>query len=99
VTEGTDIPQTEPSDEQRTSRGRFLKRMGVFVAAAVGAGTLAKSAFANGVCCWNSSCPTCGVDGSPGHQCLCPCGGGNDYCWSLSCFKDSTGGCLSSCPC
>lgn len=84
--------------EKTTSRGRFLKRLGLTLAAAVGvAGALASSALATpGQCC--KDCGQCGSCGSGKCYCFCDCSGiGQSYCWTAS------QGCLSSgcvsCPC
>jgi hypothetical protein len=81
-----------------TSRGKFLKRLGVTLAAAIGvAGALASSALATpGQCC--KDCGQCGSCGSGKCYCFCDCSGiSQSYCWTAS------QGCLSSgcvsCPC
>jgi hypothetical protein len=73
--------------ETPTSRGRFLKRLGVTVAAAVGAGALAKNAFASELCCANSSCGSC----SGGFFCSCSCSGCVAICLAP--------GQCTACPC
>ena len=99
--------ETKPIEEEgteleaagsTTSRGRFLKRLGLTLAAAVGvAGALASSAFATtGQCC--KDCGRCNSCGSGKCYCFCDCSGiGSSYCWTAS------QGCLSSgcvsCPC
>lgn len=79
----------------KSNRRRFVRMLGVTLLTAVGAGALASGAFAAGPCCWNAGCPDCATQ--QGHQCWCPCPTGG-YCWSESCFLNTTGGC-SSCPC
>jgi hypothetical protein len=66
--------------EKRTGRMRFLKQLGVTLAAAVGAGAFASAARATaGLCCRDCSrCPSCGTG-----QCYCYCdctGIGESYC-------------------
>jgi hypothetical protein len=78
--------------EVRTSRTRFLKQLGVTLAAAVGAGVFAGRARATpGQCCYNCGCGGCG-----GSNCYCHCdctGIGDSYCLT------SNAGCLASGHC
>lgn len=98
-----DSDNTEPDDHEHThdtsSRRSFLRRLGVTFAAAVGAGTLAKAAFATlNQCCYNcSSCGQCDTFHPEKCYCLCDCGSSGSYCWTVStgCL---TGGCVG-CPC
>jgi peroxiredoxin len=96
-------PIDQPNDDERaaephSSRGQFLKRLGITLAAGVGvAAALASSARAgSGQCCID--CGTCGSCGGTNCFCFCDCSGiGKSYCWTAS------QGCLSSgcvgCPC
>jgi hypothetical protein len=85
----------EKEQNERTSRSRFLRQLGVTLAAAVGAGALAARANAfPGDCCINCGCGSC--DG--GCYCFCDCSGiGQSYCLQHS------SGCVSQgctiCPC
>jgi hypothetical protein len=78
----------------KSSRKRFLRQLGMTLAAAIGAGTFAKSAFAFNNCCKNcASCGTC----SGGCWCFCDCSGAGtqSYCSTVSCLS---AGCVT-CPC
>ncbi len=87
---GDNANETESeSDNQnestsRTNRVRFLKQLGVTLAAALGAGAFASAARANaGQCCRN--CPQCGPCVKSGWTspcyCFCDCTGiGSSYC-------------------
>jgi hypothetical protein len=90
-----EAPQEEP---RPTSRRRFLRSVGVTLLAAVGAGALAKSAFAiEGQCCRDCSCGTC-MDGC---YCTCDCGSAGTYCYTGSggCILSSSTPCGHLCPC
>lgn len=84
-------------ETEKTSRPRFLRQLGVTLAAALGVGVFAKQAFASTLCCWDSGCATCNVNATtPGHHCSCDCFPG---CWNDSpCISDESHGCIS-CPC
>jgi len=86
------------TSEGRSTRGRFLKRVGMTLAAAVGvAAAYAAPAYAAGNCC--KDCGRCGTCASGKCFCWCDCSavGGQSYCWTAQ------SGCLSSgcvpCPC
>src|SRR6266496_1142283 len=92
---GDEIVKTE--SDPRTTRARFLRRVGALAAVGLGASTFARSAHAQPtICCLNSSqCPSgCGPQGtSPGWWCTGACGG---CCLCL----DTTDNCKSfNCPC
>jgi hypothetical protein len=79
-------------NENMTSRGRFLKRLGATLAAAVGMGVFASTARATaGQCC--KDCNRCGQDSNcNGSRCYCFCDCdsiGPSYCLT------SSAGCLS----
>ncbi len=91
------------TDAPRSSRGKFLKRLGLTLAAGIGvAGVLASSAFATpGRCCVVSGDTNCTQTGcgscSGGCICKCDCTGiGESYCWTGHCL--SPGQCVN-CPC
>jgi hypothetical protein len=84
--------------KEQFSRTRFLRRLGVTLAVAVGAGVLAKPAFAVGNCC--RDCNRCVSCGESACYCWCNCSGTGtgDYCWEVP------AGCLVAqhciqCPC
>jgi len=77
----------ESETEKPTSRRRFIKQLGMTVAAVVGAGALAKNAFASPLCCYDTSCPSC----PGGHYCRCSCPGCVAACLA-------PGNCIP-CPC
>jgi hypothetical protein len=82
-----------------TSRVRFLRQVGVTLAAAVGAGALASAAKASGNCCATSGDPHgCGSCGTGKQFCWCNCSaaGTNSYCWPGGCV--TIGNCIA-CPC
>jgi hypothetical protein len=86
--------ETDPQEaaESRSSRVKFLRRLGVTLAAGVGAATFASVAHAAGRCCHDCSCGTC----QGGCRCFCNCGGiGDSYCWTSVCLAS---GCVG-CPC
>ncbi|MGE5105758.1 MAG: hypothetical protein ACM3NZ_13490 [Betaproteobacteria bacterium] len=88
----------EPKEEARTTRPRFLRQLGVTLATAVGAGILARTAFAaEGQCC--RDCDNCGHCGGDSCWCTCQCSSGN-YCFTgvgAACIAPN-GGCIT-CPC
>lgn len=77
----------ESQSEQPTTRTRFLKGLGMTVAAVVGAGVFAKNAFADPLCCSDPSCPSC----PGGNWCSCSCPGcvavclGQGHCIACPC--------------
>jgi hypothetical protein len=80
-----------------TSRKHFLRRLGITLAVAVGAGTFVQSAFAVSNCC--TACADCTAcwNGYWGCLCSCQCPDGNSYCWvSGPCLDTQT--CVQ-CPC
>lgn len=84
--------------ESRTSRGRFLRQVAATVAAAVGAGALASSAYAVGQCC--PSCTQCNSCGFQKCYCHCSCGGiGESYCLSTDAGCLDEGGSCIPCGC
>lgn len=88
--------------EKRTSRGRFLRQVGVTLAAAVGAGKLASAAFAlGGNCCSSSGDPhNCGSCGTGRQYCFCDCtaAGTPSYCYQAASGCLAVGHC-TPCPC
>jgi hypothetical protein len=74
VVEGSEkesLMHDSEQNEKRSSRSRFLRQLGVTMAAAVGAGALAARASAfPGDCCYDCSCGTC----NGGCWCRCDCG-------------------------
>lgn len=79
-------------NEARYGRGRFIRQVGLTLAAAVGAGALASNAYATLNCCQQncrSDCP----GGTAAHWCVCT-GISQDYC---GCFVPSQN-CISG-PC
>jgi hypothetical protein len=83
-------------NENRTSRGRFLKQLGLTLGAAVGVGALAAPAFANpGTCCYDTTCGSCGSEGW--FWCRCQCFDYN-YCWTSEHACRGSFQCFS-CPC
>lgn len=95
-------PPDPPRTEAKTTRGRFLKRLGVTLAAGIGvAGILASTASASaGHCCRNcSQCGSCG-DKMNGCYCLCDCTGiGSSYCIQTSSWCQAPGDPCPMCPC
>lgn len=81
--------------ENRRSRKRFLKQLGVALAAAIGFGALASSAYAAGNCCYDPSCGDC----TGGKYCFCDCSAAGEPSY---CFTQPPGcvttGCVQ-CPC
>lgn len=67
-------------NESRYGRGRFLRQIGLTLAAAVGAGALASNAYATLNCCParpENNCPTC----PQGNKFYCVCTGiSENYC-------------------
>jgi hypothetical protein len=96
--EGRDLIEQDQQVEvaPRSSRKRFLRQIGVTMLAAVGAGALARSAFATNNCCANSSCGVCQTSQGNGLYCFCSCPGGGSYCSSICIIGGS--GCVM-CPC
>jgi hypothetical protein len=98
--EATDLGGATHEDtaEVRSTRSRFIRQVGMTLAAAVGFGALAARASASPFrCCPDSSCGSC----SGGTYCLCDCSGTGtqSYCWQIQqgCIP-SGGGCIA-CPC
>lgn len=85
----------------RINRGRFLRQVGVTLAAAMGAGALASHAFAApGQCCEEPGCGECdrcgGTETNPACICYCDCTGiSESYCWPDHCVDNT---CIP-CPC
>lgn len=84
--------------ENTSTRGSFLKRLGITLAAGVGVA----AAFASGAladpnrCC--TDCAQCGNQGCAGTACHCHCdcsGIGESYCWFAG---PCTTSCIN-CPC
>jgi hypothetical protein len=77
------------TSERPASRRRFLKKAGVLLAVAVGAGALVQSASATVLCCGDTSCGhgNCGDK----YPCTCDCGSCFDLC-------QGAGQC-TACPC
>lgn len=82
----------EREGAQSLSRGRFLRRLGVFAAAGLGAGVLARPAYAIGRCCRQPCDPgeTCnepnhtyGCNGC-GLTC-CICSSSTQTCFDVPC--------------
>jgi hypothetical protein len=96
----TDANSEGNVDGPPTSRRRFLKQLGVTVAAAFGAvsAMAATARAASGNCCRN--CDECGNIFCAQNECHCLCDcGGSSYCWTGpgSCRAEGAGG--VSCPC
>jgi len=87
----------EEERERVISRRRFLRQLGVTLAAAIGVGALASSASALlSQCC--KDCNQCGQCDTGKCFCFCDCTGVSDsYCWTAAqgCLS---GGCVQ-CPC
>lgn len=65
--------------ETKYGRGRFIRQIGLTLAAAVGAGALAPNAYAVLNCC-RQNCMTCTDPNFPNSY-FCTCTGiGSDYC-------------------
>jgi hypothetical protein len=93
-----DEASPELEAETPRSRRRFLKQLGVTLVTAVGAGVLAKNAFAaEGTCCRDCSCGSC----ANGCYCRCDCGGAGSYCYTVlaGCIDFGAGSCSKLCPC
>lgn len=90
--------------EGRISRTRFLRQLGITLAAAVGAVTFARSAYAvDGNCCRNcSQCGTCLKNNQPGCYCYCDCSGSGtgteNYCYQTEAGCRLSQDCIP-CPC
>lgn len=96
-----EIEDSADKVESTSTRGSFLKRLGVTMAAAVGvAGVFASRAFADpNRCC--KDCAQCGSNCDPNDSnkcyCHCDCSGiGASYCWTQP--QGCTSGCVN-CPC
>lgn len=95
------MQEEDEQPEEKTSRKRFLRQVGMTLLAAIGAGALAEAAFANpGQCCYDcGGCGGCSTPDAPnGCYCRCDCTGiSQSYCWNYytGCLS---GGCVS-CPC
>lgn len=77
--------------EEPTNRRRFVKQIGVALAAAVGAGWLVQAASAGVLCCADTTCPTCTLSGGgSGYLCTCDC---------TSCAICQPLGQCTACPC
>lgn len=84
--------------QKPTTRRRFIRQLGMTLAAAVGAGVLAKSAFAvEGDCCRDCGCGSC----AGGCYCRCDCGAGGTYCYTViaGCIQSGDSACGHLCPC
>jgi hypothetical protein len=92
IADGDGVDETQPAP--RSTRRRFMKQMGVTLAAAAGFGAFASRAFATfGQCCEN--CLQCAGCSSSHCFCLCDCGADGSYCaTALACQA----GC-QMCPC
>lgn len=92
---------TAEAGEARSSRSRFLKQVGVTLAAAVGFGALAARASASPfMCCPNAGCGSCESGNMSGSYCFCDCTGTgtNSYCWQIQQGCVTGTGCIA-CPC
>jgi hypothetical protein len=90
----------EKEQNERTSRSRFLRQLGVTLAAAVGAGALAARAKAfPGDCCYDCGCGGCTPpQGGSGCYCWCDCSGiGQSYCLQHSSGCVSQGCTICAC--
>jgi len=96
---GMEHPRTEI--EETSTRGSFLKRLGMTLAAGVGvAAAFASAAFAEPLkCCRDCSCGTC-TDVANGCRCRCDCSGiGKSYCWTEGPGTPCLGSGCVNCPC
>lgn len=86
--------------KSRTSRTRFLKHLGLTLAAGIGfAGALARPAYAAGNCCKDCGCGSAGC-GSGECFCFCDCSQVQEQSY---CYTVVPAGCISTgceqCPC
>jgi hypothetical protein len=86
-------------NEKKSSRSRFLRQLGVTLAAAVGAGALAARANAYpGECC--RDCNQCNTCGDGGCYCWCDCTGiSQSYCMTFSDGCRGSHQACTICPC
>lgn len=84
---GDELAATGEKPAPRRSRKWFVRQIGVTLMAALGAGALAKTAFATVNCCVDASCGSCTtINGQPGIYCSCDAAGGcTQICLSSGC--------------